>query len=1612
MSAAALASLTVGAVLRGRYELLRELGVGGSATTYLAHDRRWDTEVTVKLLRDASAEFVEVLHAEFARLRELFHPHLVHVHELWGSSGPGDPLPFFTADYVPGTTLGQHAQGSRWESLRRPLGEALSALDLLHRAGLLHGDFKPENVLVREDGAGTLIDLGCAWPLGARASGVARGTPDHLAPELLGGAPLDARSDLYAVGVTLRRLGAVLAEPLPGPIARLAERLMDPDPARRPADVGELLDVAWPEQERGARVPVGLGRLVGRDAELVVAREALEALATGSAGARVLLLAGAPGMGKSRLLREIHWLAQARATVLEANPDAPRGVRSLLEEAVGGPLPAAEADAAVCARELLVARSAPCVLLVDDAERVAGPEGALLAALARSLEPQDPLLLVVASPPELALGGAATRRVELGPLGPRDVEALVGEGCSRAARGHLHRLSGGHPGELRALLLALASGSLNESDLIRGAEAPGRPGRGGSVLGAFPSAAREALGVLAVLGRPLGKDPLAELGVRAEQLDAPLRSGVVVRETAGYRLANPQDGGRLLVELGGTVTRALELRAADWYSSGLAGERSVPGSGREDAAHAAMHLARAGELARAAELLLGHGDEHAMAPQAWLAAARALTAHPCGFEIELATARLEQMAGLAPAALERLERLLRSGLDGDQRAMARVECGACWLRIGDASRSVLELRRALGEASSPAETARLADLVAQALCRQGNYEEALRVADEALAGCSDAQLRASLDEAAGVALGTLGRLEAAAARLDAAARVPGRRLPPRHQVRATSARALVAFQAGRLKESIRLYAEALGVAERHGLGDQLASAALNLAAAHHQCGAWADARAAYERGLRLAVALGQTTTEAHARLNLAHLYVDIGARARASALLDACEALAHRAGIASVEASVVALRAELELAERGPRVAGELLARARVHAASAGDARDQVEIEIRLAELALLAGDLELAEERVERLGDRVTRLDARDVTVRAEFTRARLLQARGRPREALALVEGAQGTARALELSELEAEAALLASELWQALGSELLATKHRLAARERWEREAAALPPELRDGFWQHPRRRAARAAEPAAAVVGSTAREHKLRLLVEIFRRLNSSLRTDEVLQCAMDAAIELTGAERGFLLRAVPEAGRRVLTVAVARNVDQEQLERSHSKFSRAIAEQVVSSGEPVVTACAQTDQRFSGHESVHALRLQSVLCVPVTSPAGRLGALYLDNRFKTHGFSEPDVDLVLAFADQVAIALGNATLHQDLERKNRELLAQTEQIQELLRERETEVERLTEAALRHRPSEGHRYDYGAIIGSSPALERVFDLLDRVIETDLTVLIEGESGTGKELVARAIHQNCARRSGPLVSINCAAVPEPLLEAELFGTTRGAFTGASASRDGLFVQARGGTLLLDELGEMPLSMQVKLLRVLQEREVRPLGANRTEAIDVRLVCATNRHLSAEVAQGRFREDLYYRVGGVTVRLPALRERPEDLPLLVDHLVRRAAERMHRAVPELSRAALTKLSRCSWPGNVRQLENVLTRALVMAQGDRISARDVELSPDCIAPPRPLDRKGFAQQEAQAIAAALAEHRWNVAEVARALGVSRPTLYRRLKAYGLRRRR
>jgi len=300
----------------------------------------------------------------------------------------------------------------------------------------------------------------------------------------------------------------------------------------------------------------------------------------------------------------------------------------------------------------------------------------------------------------------------------------------------------------------------------------------------------------------------------------------------------------------------------------------------------------------------------------------------------------------------------------------------------------------------------------------------------------------------------------------------------------------------------------------------------------------------------------------------------------------------------------------------------------------------------------------------------------------------------------------------------------------------------------------------------------------------------------------------------------------------------------------------------------------------------------------------------------------------------------------------------------------------------------------------------LVAASPAMLRTLDLARRVARVDSTVLITGESGAGKERVARFIHDESARTAGPFLAINCAAVPESLLESELFGHARGSFTGASQDRAGLFEAANGGTLLLDEIGDVPPAMQVKLLRVLQEREVRRVGENRTRTINVRVLAATNRDLLADVHGARFRQDLYYRLRVVEVVVPPLRERREDILPLARQLLAAAARRFGKKVPTLNPDAANLLLQYTWPGNVRELENALERAVALAQSDRITADDLPSELGSAPPTVPAagEIRTLEQVERDYIAAALRAVDGNRAKAAERLGIGTATLYRKLK--------
>ncbi|HEV8723413.1 MAG TPA: sigma-54 dependent transcriptional regulator [Candidatus Binatia bacterium] len=333
-------------------------------------------------------------------------------------------------------------------------------------------------------------------------------------------------------------------------------------------------------------------------------------------------------------------------------------------------------------------------------------------------------------------------------------------------------------------------------------------------------------------------------------------------------------------------------------------------------------------------------------------------------------------------------------------------------------------------------------------------------------------------------------------------------------------------------------------------------------------------------------------------------------------------------------------------------------------------------------------------------------------------------------------------------------------------------------------------------------------------------------------------------------------------------------------------------------------------------------------------------------------------------------------------------------------------------RALEQKTLQEELKRLRAEVQARNRFQNIIGQSSAMQSVFETIAQVSDLPANILIEGESGTGKELIARAIHSNSSRATGPFIPVNCAAIPETLLESELFGYVRGAFTDARRDRPGLFREASGGILFLDEISEIPITLQAKLLRVLEDKEVRPLGANQSEKVDTRVLSASNRYLDELVRNGKFRQDLYYRLNVIRIELPALRHRSEDIPLLVKHFIDKFADSAKRSVEGIQDEALAALKSYDWPGNIRELEHTIERAVLLGKGALVGVEDLPGHLVACGDSAFVLAQALAKQftlrdlEREYIGKVLETTRGNKTEAARILGVDRTTLYRKLEEY------
>ena len=1521
-----------------RYEPQRRLGAGGGGEVWAVRDRVSGRVLALKVLsREAGEPEIDALVQEAVALSGL---EGLGVPRVIAFGALRDGRRYMVRELVDGQSLEDvlHAEGAAAASSEGWVASIASACDeltVVHRAGLLHGDVKPANIIVSDDGRGTLVDLGLAAPW-REGGAVARGlTPKYAAPELFAGEKLTVRAEVYALGATLSEALARRGDEL-GYDARLALAKV----AARATE--ESAEARWPSvDELGSalRNAAGLGPgatsgeppwpVLGLDAPSRALLARVAALPPGSAFA----LRGPPGSGRTTLARRLAWSlgVGGRAVALI---DEPASIE--LELAQQGPGNA-------------------LTVIVDDGDALGDEARAALkgamAGGARLLWVGDQV------PAELAVAGSAEEVFAVPPLDARAAAELVQRSVPSlpdALRSYLVGRVGGRPGALRAAVRGLAGRVVVSKEDVDAA-------LGGA---SRPSAAPPSVGRMETLEK-------AERALEMGRFDDAARGLDDLRESV------PRDP-RGLDDLRESVPR--DPRGLDDLD-----DLSVGG----DAEGVRVGIARA-------RIALGRGD--------------------------------------TAGAVKELSAMETPALQGASR------------RAWQAVRTRAHLR-----AGEYAETVRLAQAVVDA-------------------DASDA-LAADALSSRGVALAFTGEDTLARAALEQAVRVARATGQPRVEAVALGSAAIAHQRAGRAGDARDAYEASLSAAETARDAATVASTRLNLAGLAQAEGDLAQALVHLEAAVDMGRRAGSGATVTQALLNLANLDLYLGRWARARGSID--QLVGRREDLAPA-ARAQLLGLEAEHATR----TGDLARGAQLYEETArsweAQGRTQDAAESRLE--GLLARAREAHTREPADTGAMSRQLDAvtgslgegglGEHAALAELARGAVAQVAGDEDAARRALDAAVDLARKAGRREWAWQALDARARLAAAQGSFATARRDTESSLAMLEETAAKLPRDLREVFWDDPRRRALRQAHtatlvapsvlppvggpspPARRSAGNTSiftgprlAEDRLERILEITRELATEHDVPSLLQRVIDHAVALLGAERGSVLL-MGDRGELEAHAARIRSGRDEP----HVRFSRSVAERVVESGEPVVTMSARDDARLAQAISVHQLMIQSIACVPIRGapPLGRtIGALYLETRMRPGVRFEQELPTLCAFADQAAIAIENARLlAENRERAdalavvNVELSGARDELARLLGKRTAQLADARRDLKQVRAELRSHFGYAGLVGTSGAMRRLYALIDRVKDTDIPVLITGESGTGKEMVARAVHATGPRGKKPFTGVNCGAIPANLLESELFGSLRGAFTGAERDRPGLFQEADGGTLLLDEIGEMPLKMQSGLLRVLQEKTVRPVGSTREEPVDVRVVAATNRDLTRMVAAGTFREDLFYRLHVVELHVPPLRERVDDIPPLIDYFLSLFSARYRRDRKTLSRDALRKLCAYPWPGNVRQLEHVLLSAWLMSDRSEMSAEDIELpaplqrslppasnarsaaggdarartllSPGQPPPGQAASEAEFKAAERERILSALTACNWNRLAAAKMIGVPRRTFYRRLKEFGI----
>ncbi len=1597
-----------GTILDNKYQIQTHLGTGGMGEVYRVLDLEQSQECALKILNTLVDQKVvhRRFHREFQVLNRFHHPRLVRTY-TWGFA---EDRPYFTMDYLPGKTLekiiADHAclgqfRASHFFDLIQQLAEGLA---YVHAQGAVHRDLKPSNIMVLETEEGietTILDMGLAklrhlHSVSITQTGATIGTAEYMSPEQGKGLWVDHRSDLYSLGVILyemltgtppfsgqnpisvimkhiREIPPSMGEiniAVPDEIQQIVLKLLAKEPVDRYQSAEEVLRalpsrfVLPDNKQRDVPRKVMRPQFVGRESEMKTLRVMLKDVQAGKQ--RVVLISGESGVGKSRLIEEllgdalIHDFLCLKGTGQEeggqiygALTDAFQGT---IDSATGLPDPVESDKFSVMERWLQLLKTLrqkqPIVLCLENIQWLDELTLEFLQYVLRDPEP-CPFLLCL-----------TCRWSNLEPLSAEIEDFIHSNELAKATRIQLENLP-------REEVEYLAASMLGERSIPVDALQTLFRETGGQPL--FVVEAVRTLVNADVVRQNVSGD--WQWGEFPKTLLSDDISEVLYRRIATL----PAVQQRVLeyacvflsdfpFELLAAVWRGDELELLDVLDD-LIAEGLLTACGEdEDRYRFSQELCRRaiyGRLPNVRRRLLHREIGNALE------------------KTEDAEELTEELADHFVAAEERDKAIKYTRLSGKKalevqayrQALIRFEAVRDWA-ADDAFESPADVIDFLCDYTNILRC-----------CSQHN--RALELLDEAQALLPDDRddLKARILNDQGEIHSALQYGEIAEEYMLEALQLYHKLGDREGEIQALGSLAYLCDVSERHKDAIAYMRRE--IEKRSMLGDPQNEAFIQ---GREGQAVLVEFRFETAKGyLETAVkAFKQPSLEHHRiwALNLLpRVYFYLSDFNRAEAVCHEVINEWRKRGLLYWEAMNLLWLGELAL-ERGDFTAALEYAEISVERFLETPRRDYVYRAYAIAATA------------TARMGDDETALEW------AEKTSEGTQQTSGMYTGILPLVYGGIGVAlaKAGRIAEAEeafeqaiecrkeskgdnwARALLMAGEFYLYRDDMAKAQAHLKAAKQAFEEmemsyflEKTQVLLNQFDGSSRGRNNAPTRSSEISV----DTLSVDRFRLLYDVSSELTTERDVKVLLDRILGNLLAVYSAERVIVAIKNDTPKGFVIDAVRYHNVKADDAE----ELSRGIIRRVIETNEPVLSIDAQTDDRLNRYQSVIDYNIRSVLCVPLFHVSeGVMGALYVDHRGIGNTFSEADQTFLQAFANLVGVALVNARMYEKLKEKAQYL--------------QKEVEK--------------QYQLDDLVGQSDAMQTIYYLIERAAKSDIPVLVQGETGTGKELAARAIHYNSTRKDQPFLSQNCAALSPELLQSELFGYKKGAFTGANEDHKGIFEAANGGTVFLDEIADASPQLQRSLLRVLQEGEIRRVGETENRAVDIRIIAATNRDLKQEVENGSFREDLYYRLHGIQIDMPPLRQRIEDVPLLAEHLLTRAKEETNKSVGGLTVGAIRALTSYNWPGNVRELENKVRRAVALSEeGDEITsdlfseAVGHAVSGVSVEYQRHLQDR-VQEYEKWLIMDALEKYEGNITHTAKELGITRAGLQKKINRLGL----